>query len=115
LWWRLSDLFLRGKRKLKVDLGELEDERESLSSFLHSKLKVDVTSSGNKVMVDSENLSSEELKRMVNKFVYHRNLMNKYWVALEGDVVKIKKFEHFEKKEKRKKKEASPSTIKHGW
>ena len=108
-------MFLRRKRKLKVDLGELEDERESLSSFLRSKLKVDVTSSGNKVLVDSENLSSKELKRMVNKFVYHRNLMNKYWVALESGVVKINKFKRSEKKEKRKKKGTPPSTIKHGW
>ena len=98
-----------------MDLGELKDEKESLSSFLRSKLKVDVTSSGNKVWVDSENLSSKELKRMVNKFVYHRNLMNNYWVALESGVVKINKFEHSEKKEKRKKKGTPPSTIKHGW
>ena len=98
-----------------MDLGELKDEKESLSSFLRSKLKVDVTSSGNKVLVDSENLSSKELKRIVNKFVYHRNLMNNYWVALESDVVKINKFKRSEKQEKRKKKGTPPSTIKHGW
>ena len=98
-----------------MDLGELKDEKESLSSFLRSKLKVDVTSSGNKVLVDSENLSSKELKRMVNKFVYHRNLMNNYWVALESGVVKINKFTRSEKKKKRKKKGTPPSTIKHGW
>jgi hypothetical protein len=108
-------LFLRRKRKLKVDLGELEDERESLASFLRSKLKVDVASNGNKVLVDSENLSPEELKKLVNKFVYRRNLMNKYWVALEGSVVKINKFKHAEKKEKRKSKGTPPSIIKHGW
>lgn len=108
-------MFLRRKRKLEVDLGELEDERESLSSFLRSKLKVDVTSGGNKVLVDSENLSPEELKRLVNKFVYRQNLMNKYWVALESDVVKINKFKRADKKEKRKRKGIPPSTIKHGW
>ena len=108
-------MFPRRKRKLKVDLGELEDERESLSSFLRSKLKVDVTSSGNKVLVNSENLSSKELKRMVNKFVYHRNLMNRYWVALESGVVKINKFKRSENKKKPKKKEPSPSAIQRGW
>ena len=113
--WRLNDLFLRRKRKLKVDLGDLKDEKESLSSFLHSKLKVDVTSRGNEVLVDSKDLSSKELKRMVNKFVYHRNLMNKYWVALESGVVKINKFKRADKKEKGKKEETTPSTIKHGW
>ena len=102
------------KKKLEVDLGELKDEREPLSTFLHSKLKVDVTSKRNKVLVDSENLSPKELKRMVNKFVYHRNLMNKYWVALEGGVVRINKFKHSEK-QKKSKKGTPPSTIKHGW
>ena len=65
-----------------MDLGELKDEREPLLTFLRSKLKVDVASKGNKVVIDSENLSPKELKRMVNKFVYRRNLMNKYWVCL---------------------------------
>ena len=97
-----------------MDVGELKDEIEPLSTFLRSKLKVDVASKGNKVLVDSENLSSEELKRIVNKFVYHRNLMNKYWVALEDGVVKINKFER-SKKHKKSKKGIPPSTIRHGW
>lgn len=37
-----------------MDLGELEDEREPLSSFLRTTLKVEVTSDGNNVSVDSE-------------------------------------------------------------
>jgi hypothetical protein len=111
----LGDLYLRRKRKLKVDLGGLEAEKESLSNFLRSKLKADVTSSGNRVILDSEELSSKELERIVNKFVYHRNLMNRYWVALEGGVVKINKLKHTEKREKQKKKGTPPSTVKHGW
>jgi hypothetical protein len=107
-------LFLRGKRKLKVDLGELEREGESLSSFLRSKLKADLTLRGNKIFVDSDFSSSKELKRLVNKFVYHRNLNHTYWVALEGNVVKLHKFNRSEKKGKEKKGDI-PSTIKHGW
>ena len=107
-------MFLRGKRKLKVDLGELKDESESLSSFLSSKLEADVTSMGNKLFVHSDVLSSSELKRLVNKFVYHHHLNHKYWVELEGDAVKINKFKHAEKKEKQKE-GITPSTIKHGW
>ena len=98
-----------------MDLGELENERETLSDFLRAKLKVDITSSGNTVLVDSENLPPKELKRLVNKFVYRRNLMNKYWVALESGVVKMNKFKRSEKHEKRKRKGTPPSTIKHGW
>jgi hypothetical protein len=108
-------LFSWWKRKLKVDLGELEDERESLSSFLRTTLKVEVTSDDNNVLVDSEKLSPQELNRLVNKFIYHRNLNNKYWVALEGGVVKINKFKGVKKSEKRKKEATPPSTIKHGW
>ena len=93
-------MFLRGKRKLKVDLGELKDECEALSSFLGSKLEADVTSSGNKIFVDTNSSSSSELKRLVTKFVYRRHLNHKYWVALEGNVVKLHKFKRFEKKEK---------------
>jgi len=70
----LSELFPKTKRMLEVNLGELEDEGESLSSFLRSKLDVNVTSEGNKVLVESENLASNELKRLANKFIYRRNL-----------------------------------------
>lgn len=100
---------------MRVDLSELENEREPLSNFLRAKLKVNVTSSGNKVSVDSEDLCATELKRWVNKFVYHRNLMNKYWVTLESNVVKIHEFKSSQKHEKRKRKGTPPSTIKHGW
>lgn len=98
-----------------MDLGGLEREKESLISFLSAKLEGNVASSGSKVMVNSEDLSSEELKRIVNKFVYHQKLNNKYWVALEGDVVKINKFKRSKEKEKRNRNEIPPSTIKHGW
>jgi len=107
-------LFLRGKRKLTVDLGELKNGRELLSSFLSSKLKVDVSSRGNKLFVYSDSLSSSELKRLVNKFVYHHHLHHTYWVALEDDTVKIHKFKRAEKNEKQKNR-IIPSTIKQGW
>ena len=82
-----------------MDIGELEGKRESLCGFLRSKLGVDITESGSKLWVDSENLSSKELKRSVNKFVYRQNLMNKYWVELKGNVVNVKKLKRSEKHE----------------
>lgn len=108
-------MFLRRKKKLEVDLSEFEDEKESLPSFLRSHMKADVTSSGNRVLIDSEKTSTQELKRLVNKFVYHRNLNNRYYVTLEKHVVKLIKLEGAKKREKRKKKTTPPSTIKHGW
>ena len=66
-----------------------------------------------KLYVNSETLAAKELKRVVNKFVYHQNLNHTYWVGLEGDVVKINRFKH--SKKKGEKKGTVPSTIKHGW
>ena len=109
-------MFLRRKKRLEVELGGFEDdEKKLLSDFLHSTLRVDAVLSGNKMSIDSEQASPEELKRLVNKFVYHKNLNRKYWVALEGSVVKINKFEKAKKEEKRKKEAPPPSTIRHGW
>lgn len=109
-------VFLGRKKWLTVDLSELkDDEKQLLSGFLRSSLNIDVTLGGNKASVDPERLSPEELKRFVNKFVYHRNLNSKYWVALEDGVVKVHKFEKAKKQEKRRKEEIPPSTIAHGW
>jgi hypothetical protein len=109
-------LFFRRKNKLKVDLGELQSERDQLFSFLRSSLKVDVTSSGNELLVNSEKLSPQKLKKLLNKFLYHQNLNNMYWVALKSGVVKINKFKSGAKKHKKRKKEGiQPSIITHGW
>jgi hypothetical protein len=112
---KLSTLLFRRKNKLKVDLSELHDEGDNLSSFLRSSLKVDVTSKGSELLVASGELSPQELKRTVRKFVYHQNLNNTYWVALKGGVVKINKFKGAKKHKKRKKEGTPPSIITHGW
>jgi hypothetical protein len=112
---KLSILLFRRKNKLKVDLGELHDEREHLSSFLSSNLKAEVTSNGNELSVNSEELTPQELKRTINKFVYHRKLNNTYWVALEKDVVRIHRFKSNKKKPKKRKRGESPSMFPHGF
>ncbi len=93
-------VFGNHKNKLQVDLGDLQGEKEHLSSFLHSSLNVDATSSQNRLSVESEKLSPQELQRVVNKFVYRRHLNGTHWVSLEGSVVKINKFENAKKPEK---------------
>ena len=107
-------VFGNHKSKLQVDLGDLQGEKEHLTSFLHSSLKVDATSSQNKLSVESEELSPQELQRVVNKFVYRRNLNGTHWVSLEGSVVKINKFKNAKKPEKNKKPGTSP-TFAHGF
>jgi hypothetical protein len=103
-----------GRKKLKVEWAELEDGKESLSSFLCKSLNEKVASDGHNLFVESEKLSVQDLKELVNKFIYHKHLNNDYWVALEGGAVKIHKFKQ-KKIEKRKKPPTPPSTIKHGW
>ena len=107
-------LFGKPKNKLQVDLGDLQDEKELLSSFLHSNLKVEATSSQNRLALDSEELSPQELQRVVNKFVYRQHLNGTHWVSLEGSVVKINKFKNAKKPEKNKKPGTSP-TFAHGF
>jgi hypothetical protein len=98
---------------LKVDLSELNEQRESLSGFLQQTSNVEVTSDGHGLSIDS-GLSAEELKTLVKKFIYRRHLNNEYWVALEHETVRIHKFKE-KKREKQKKRTTPPSTIKHGW
>ncbi len=91
--------------ELRVDLGDLQNEKEHLSSFLQSKLKVTVTPVENKLTVKSEKLSAQELQRVMTKFVYQRNFNNTHWVSVEGATVKINRFKgSAKKKEKPKKK-----------
>jgi hypothetical protein len=102
------------KKTLQVDLGDLKDENEKLASFLNSKLKLNVTCSQNKVTVDSEKTSPEELKHAVNKFIYHQNLNCQYWVSTKDKTVKINKFKNAKKPEKTRKNGTSP-TFAHGF
>jgi hypothetical protein len=76
-------LLFKHKDQLKVDLGDLQNEKENLSDFLHSHLKVDSTPSDEGLKLNAEDTSPQELERIVNKFVYHRNLNSTHWVALE--------------------------------
>lgn len=107
-------LFKHSDQQLKVDLGDLQSEKKNLSDFLHSHLKVGSFPSDEGLNLNAKDVSPQELERIVNKFVYHRNLNVTHWVALEKNIVKIKRFKH-PKKTKRNKNAVSPSIITHGW
>jgi len=99
----------RSQSELQVDLGDLQNEEKQLSSFLQSNLKVSVAPVKNRLTLNSERLSAQELQRAVTKFVYHRNLNNTHWVSIEGNTIKINRFKGTaKKKEKQKKKENTP-------
>ena len=115
----LGDVYLlfrhENKVERQVDLGDLDNEKEHLSSFLQSNLEGSVTSSNNKLTVISENLSVRKLQRMVTKFIYHRNLNLTHWVSVEGTTVKINRFEGTAKKKEKHKKEAPHQTAIQSW
>jgi hypothetical protein len=95
-------------------MGDLQSEKENLSNFLRSHFKVDSSPSYEGLNLNTEDVPPRELERMVNKFVYHRNLNSTHWVALEKNAVKINRFKHH-KKTKENKHPVSPSIITHGW
>jgi len=101
--------------ELHVDLGDLQNEKEHLSSFLQSKLKVSVAPVENKLIVKSENLSAQELQRVVTKFVYHRNFSHTHWVSVKGTTVKINRFKDTAKKTEKHKKSMPHQTAIQSW
>jgi len=100
---------------LQVDLGDLENEKENLSSFLQSNLHVSVAPAQNKLIVKSENLSAQELRREVIKFVYHRNLNVTHWVSVVGSTVKINRFKGSAKKKEKRKRDSLHQTAIQSW
>jgi hypothetical protein len=103
------------KNNLEVDLGDLRTEKEKLSSFLQSTIKATVIPVQNRLTVDSEKLSPEELQRVVTKFVYRRNLNVTHYVSLHGNVVKINEFENGNKKPEKRNKNPTPPKFAHGF
>ena len=95
-------------------MSDLDEEKEGLANFLqkHFKLNYKVIHDG--LELNGEEVSTFELQRMVNKFVNSKRLNLTHWVAVESNVVKIKKFNR-KKEEKKSKHPQSVSTIRHGW
>jgi len=100
---------------LQVDLGDLQNEKEHLLSFLQSKLKVSVAPVKNKLIVKSEKLSTRELQRVVTKFVYRRKFNNTHWVSIEGTTVKINRFKGATKKTEKHEKSTHHQTATQSW
>ncbi|MCL5876539.1 MAG: hypothetical protein M1540_01845 [Candidatus Bathyarchaeota archaeon] len=101
--------------QLQVDLGDLQSEKEKLSSFLESRLKTVVSQGKDKVTLNDEKLSSSELFHAVKKFVYHRGLNATHWVSIEGSTVKINRFKGQDKKKEKQKKNGSHQTLTQSW
>jgi hypothetical protein len=99
---------------VKIDVGDLDSEKENLANFLLSQFQLNSTIIREGLRLNMEEAPTYTLARMVTKFVYRKNLNNTHWVNVKNNVVKINRFK-LEKKAKKNKHPTTPSTIKHGW
>lgn len=104
---------LKRKSHVKVDLGELEDEKQSLARFLSSQFELNATETWEGFEFQ-EDVSAYTLARLINKYIYRKNLNRTYWVTVENEKVIIKKFK-VQKKEKKNKHPLTASMIRSGW
>ena len=88
--------------KLQIDLGDLQDEKERLASYLQTHFKIEVSEAKNKLTVDQDKVNLSDLHHAVKKFVYHRDLNTTHFITLEGSAVKINRFKGPSKKEREK-------------
>ncbi|UCD96162.1 MAG: hypothetical protein JSV35_06615 [Candidatus Bathyarchaeota archaeon] len=92
----------------------MKDEKERLYDFLISKLGDSVSKKSDEITVDTRTISVAKFKQLVNKFDYRRNFINRYWVELRKDEIRINTFTRREES-KENKKGTLPSIIKHGF
>jgi hypothetical protein len=111
----VSTLLFGHKNKLQVDLGDLQDEKERLISFLQSKLNVSVTPGKNKLIIDSEKVSLLEFHQAVAKYVRRYNLGRSHWVSVEDKTIKINRFKGSEKKKEKHKKNTPHQNLTQSW
>jgi hypothetical protein len=107
-------LFFRRKDEVKVDLGDLPNEKEALTDFLRIHFKVESSPGYKGLTINSKAVSVAELEAMVSKFVSRQNLSATHWVMRDKKGVKIKRFEQH-KKIKENKHPTQPAIITHGW
>jgi hypothetical protein len=108
-------LLFKRKSTVKVDMADLDGEKENLANFLQSHFKFNsiITSHGLEVSMDDP--SAVSLARMVTKFVYHKNLNSSHWVTVENNVVKISKFKGGAKKKEKHDKSSPHQNITQSW
>jgi len=108
-------LFGHKSTKLQVDIGDVADEKEHLTIFLQTTLKVTPEHVPNRLVVNDEKISPQELQHAVTKFIYKRNLNATHYVSLDGNTVKINSFKGTHKKTEKTKKGAAHQTAAQSW
>lgn len=106
-------MLLKHKSLVKADLAELEEEKQNIAKFLCSQFELKATASWEGFEFE-EDVSAYTLSRLINKYIYRKNLNRTYWVTVENEKVKVKKFKA-QKKEKKNKHPVTASMIRSGW
>ncbi len=102
-------------KKLQVDLGDLENEKEHLTSYLQQHLKVTVSEAKDKLAVDEDKVSLSDLHHAVKKYIYQRNLSATHFTTIEGSTVKINRFKGKDKKKEKHGKESPHQSVTQSW
>jgi hypothetical protein len=103
------------KNRLQVDMGDLQNEKENLASFLQSNLKISVAQGQNKLTIDSEKLTVLELHQAVTKYIHRHNLSRIHYASIQDKTVKINRFEGFKKKKEKQKSKGASQSITQSW
>ena len=103
------------KNVVKVDMADLDSEKENLANFLHSQSGLNSTITSGGLELNMDDVSVFLLAKRVTKFVYHKNLNSTHWVSVENNVVKINKFKGSTKKKEKHKKSTPHQNITQSW
>jgi hypothetical protein len=70
----VEDLLFKHKSIVKVDMADLDGDKEKLADFLNSQFKLNSSITPKGLELNMEDVPTYSLARMVKKFVYHKNL-----------------------------------------
>ncbi len=103
------------KGKVQVDIGDVASEKEHLTQFLKTTHKIEVTPVENKLVVEDEKVTTQEMQHILTKFIYKRNLNATHYATIQGNTVKIETFKGAEKKAKKPEKSVTHQTAAQSW
>ncbi len=108
-------MLFKHKSVVKVDMEDLDIEKENLANFLSSQFKLNSLKTSRGLELNMEDVQTYSLATMVKKFIYHKNLNTTHWVSVENNVVKINKFKSNTKKKEKHKKSMPHQNITQSW
>ncbi len=108
-------MLFKHKSVVKVDMADLDIEKENLANFLSSQFKLNSSITPKGLELNMEDVQTYSLAMKVKKFIYHKNLNTTHWVTVENNVVKINKFKSNTKKKEKHKKSTPRQNITQSW